>query len=34
MKQTRMVLALTALAGLVGCMDLKEQPITGVGAAY
>jgi starch-binding outer membrane protein, SusD/RagB family len=34
MKQTRMVLALTALAGLAGCMDLKEHPITGVAADY
>jgi hypothetical protein len=34
MKQTRMVLALTALAGLTGCMDLKETPITGVAADY
>jgi hypothetical protein len=34
MKQTRMVLALTALAGLAGCMDLEEHPITGVSAEY
>lgn len=34
MKQTRTVLALTALAGLTGCMDLKESPITGVAAGY
>jgi len=37
MKQTRTVLALTAvaaLAGLAGCMDLEERPITGVAADY
>jgi hypothetical protein len=34
MKQTRMVLTLTAFAGLAGCMDLKETPITGVAADY
>ena len=34
MKQTRMVLALAAFAGLTGCMDLKEEPITGVAADY
>ena len=34
MMQTRMVLALTALAGLVGCMDLTEHPITGLASDY
>lgn len=34
MKQTRTVLALAALAGLAGCMDLKETPVTGVSADY
>src|SRR5688572_2154082 len=37
MKQTRSVLALTAItafAGLAGCMDLEERPITGVAADY
>jgi len=34
MKQTRMVLALAALAGFAGCMDLEEHPITGVAADY
>jgi starch-binding outer membrane protein, SusD/RagB family len=34
MKQTRTVLALTALVGLAGCMDLKEVPVTGVSADY
>jgi hypothetical protein len=34
MKQTRVVLALTALAGLAGCMDLTEHPITGVASDY
>jgi starch-binding outer membrane protein, SusD/RagB family len=34
MKQTRMVLALTALAGLAACMDLEEHPITGVSTDY
>jgi starch-binding outer membrane protein, SusD/RagB family len=34
MKQTRTVLALTALVGLAGCMDLKETPVTGVSADY
>ena len=34
MKQTRLVLALAAFAGLAGCMDLDEHPITGVAADY
>ena len=34
MKQTRLVLALAAFAGLAGCMDLEEHPITGVAADY
>ena len=34
MKHTRLVLALAALAGFAGCMDLEEHPITGVAADY
>ena len=34
MKRTHAALALAALAGLAGCTDLTERPITGVDANY
>jgi hypothetical protein len=34
MKRTHTLLALTAVLGMAGCSDLKEEPVTGVAAGY